>query len=90
MKLCWSHGINYPKLINSVDVHNDNGLHIAASSGKIDIVVFLIEELKMDPAVENRNGVNVISMARRNGNMYLTQYLTEKIKSWENMKPVIK
>ena len=47
-----------PNLINSVDDDNNNGLHIAASSYKMDILVCLIEELKMDPAVEGQYGRN--------------------------------
>ena len=41
--------------IESVDVGNNNGLHLAAWKGKTDIMVYLIEDIGMDPTVESRD-----------------------------------
>ena len=65
----------YPKLINSVDDDNDNGLHLAVRRGKMDIVVYLIEELKMDPAVEGKYGKNVFLQACNTGITEMIKYL---------------
>ena len=53
----------YPKLINSVDEYNDNGLHLAARSGHTDTAEFLIEKLEMDPTVRNHDGRNAFLQA---------------------------
>ena len=39
-------------LTKSVEVSNNDGLHTAAEQGQMDTVVFLIEKIGMNPAVE--------------------------------------
>ena len=55
-----------------------NGLHIAAGKSNVDTVVYLIEELEMDPAVEDHEGRNVISVADDASQIEVVEYLTEK------------
>ena len=67
----------YPRLINSVDSSNDNGLHVAAREGNIDTVVYLIEELEMDPTVKDQGGQNVFLYACYSGNIEMVNYLAQ-------------
>ena len=68
----------YPKLINSVDEYNNNGLHIAAWKGKTDIIAYLIEELGMDPAVKGDNGRNAFLNACYYRHIRIVRYLAKK------------
>ena len=65
----------YEHLKNTVDEDNNNGLHLAAEFGDMDTVVFLIEELGMDPAVEGKNGKNVFVQGKVSGNINIFRYL---------------
>ena len=68
----------YPELKHSVDENNDNGLHLAVWQGKIDIVVFLIDELGMDPTFEGIYGRNGFLMACYGGHIGIVKYLAGK------------
>ena len=77
----------YPRLINSVDGNNNNGLLTAAWICKTDIIVYLIEDLAMDPTVKSRYGKNTFLRACYSGNIETVKYLAEKyprlIKSYD-------
>ena len=68
----------YPKLINSVDDDNESGLHLAAWIGKTDTLVYLIEELGLDPAVKGWYERNSFLYACYSGNIEIVKYLAEK------------
>ena len=68
----------FPKLINSVDKDNYNGLHLAASNGEVETLVYLFEKLGMNPTLEKKLGANVIIMTRRDKDIEIIEYLTEK------------
>ena len=65
-------------LAESVDYFGDNGVGKAALQGKIDTVVFLIEELGMDPAAKGNYGRNAFLRACYGGNIEVVKYLAEK------------
>ena len=67
-----------PNLAQGVDYFGDNGVGKAALHGNIDTVVFLIEELGMDPAVKGRNGQNSFLYACYRENIEIVKYLAEK------------
>ena len=63
-----------PQLINSVKKNNNTGLHLATWKGNMDTVLFLIEELEMDPAVKGRYGRNAFLWACDRGNIEIVKY----------------
>ena len=65
-------------LAESVDYFGDNGVDKAVLQGKIDTVVFLIEELGMNPAVKGWYGRNAFLRACYHGHMEIVKYLAEK------------
>ena len=67
-----------PKLINSVDDKNDNGLHLAALQGNMDVVELCVENLKMDPAAEGFMEQNSFLRACDGGNTEIVKFLAEK------------
>ena len=67
-----------PALINSVDKNNDNGLHLASRQDRMGTMVFLVEELKMDPSVTGRYERNSFLWACWCGNFEMLKYLAEK------------
>ena len=64
-----------PKLMTK----NDGGcLHLAASSGCINLVLFLIETCHIDPSLKGHYGENILHRACANGRTELVQKLIEK------------
>ena len=58
---------------------NDGGcLHLAASSGCINLVLFLIETCHIDPSLKGHYGENILHRACANGRTELVQKLIEK------------
>ena len=69
----------YPRLINSFSEFNKNCLHLAIGQGRADTMVYLIEELGMDPAVvDSMFGRNSFLWACYHGNIEFIKYLAEK------------
>ena len=70
----------YPNLIDSTDGNNNNGLHLADRwYNGIYTVVYLIEELKMDPAVQGEYGRNAFLQACEfSGNIETVKFLADK------------
>ena len=65
----------YPQLINSVDDENAGGLNLAARwDGEINTVVYLIEELEMNPLVVDDYGQNALMSVCDRGNIEMIKY----------------
>ena len=64
-------------LIHSFTDKKVNGLHLASMKGEIDTVVFLIEEIEMDPTVKNEFGLNCFLSACYGGGV--VRYVTHRI-----------
>ena len=75
----------YPAMVMTCDHRNNNGLHIAASFGKMDMVVFLIEKLNLDPAVVDSQS-NIYEKALLGGDKAaeVAKYLHEKYPQLES------
>ena len=71
-------GTKHSELINTVDENNNNGLHRASRQGNLEIVMYLIETLKMDPAVKGRYGRNSFINACNGGKLEIVKYLATK------------
>ena len=56
----------------------DNGLHLAARQGNLNTVLYLVEEMQMDPAAEGSMGQNSFLKACDGGNTDIVKYLAEK------------
>jgi len=65
----------HPELINTVDENNDNGLHLASGRGSLEIVMYLIETLTMDPTVKGEYGRNSFIYACYGGKLEIVKYL---------------
>ena len=68
----------HPELINTVEQHNSNGLHLASQEGHSETFMYLIETLKMDPAVNDRLGRNSFIYACVGGSLEIVEYLATK------------
>ena len=66
----------FPELINSVDVYNNSGLHLASYNGHFGTVIFLIDELNFDPAVGGSFGSNSFLHACMSGSTDIVKYLS--------------
>ena len=67
----------YPKLIDSVDKYNNNGLHLAILQGHLNTVVFLIEDLDMDPEIRGKLERNGFVQACSAGKFQIVNYLAD-------------
>ena len=64
-----------PELINSVDVHNNSGLHLASYNGNLGTFKLLIEELNFNPSVEGCIGFNSFLYACLSGSTEIVKYV---------------
>ena len=69
----------YPWVIDhSIDENSNNGLHLASLESRMDTVVYLIDNLEMDPAVKGQHGRNTFLLACYAGNIKIVKYLAER------------
>ncbi|MBN2222246.1 MAG: family 43 glycosylhydrolase, partial [Vallitaleaceae bacterium] len=67
--------VEYSKAsMNMVDQKNRNILHYATESGKLDVVVYLVEKVGMSPVVADRDLVTPFDIAQRNKYLDIIAY----------------
>lgn len=64
--------------VNLGDYDSRTALHLAASTGQLDIVKILIEEFQADPSPKDRWGGTPLDDAMRQGRGYVVEYLKGK------------
>ena len=62
-------------------------IHIAAMCGHLDVVRYLVEEVKIDPDNSANDGFTSIWLAARNGHFELVRYLVEEANADPSMIP---
>ena len=73
----------YPQCISLLHLINDNNVtpvHTACSSGIVQLVTFLIDEMKCDDSTEGINGLNCVMFACISGNLDLLKLLITQYK----------
>jgi ankyrin repeat protein len=64
--------------VNVSDFNGNTALHMSSSNGFLDVVKYLIEELKVDINSRNKTNSTPISWAALNGQKDVVKYLIEK------------
>ena len=74
---------NYPQYTSQLhltDHNNTTPLHFACYSGVVQLVTFLIDEMKCDDSTEGMNGLNCVTRACISGNLDLLKLLITQYK----------
>ena len=74
---------NYPQytsLLHLTDHNNTTPLHVACSSGVVQLVTFLIDEMKCDDSTEDMNGFSCVTSSCVSGNLDLLKLLIKQYK----------
>uniref|UniRef100_A0A1X7UG84 Uncharacterized protein n=1 Tax=Amphimedon queenslandica TaxID=400682 RepID=A0A1X7UG84_AMPQE len=74
---------NYPQYTSLLHLTEDNNtttLHLACSGGVVQLVTFLIDEMKCDESTEDMNGLNCVTWACTSGNLDLLKLLIKQYK----------
>uniref|UniRef100_A0A1X7U4Z4 Uncharacterized protein n=1 Tax=Amphimedon queenslandica TaxID=400682 RepID=A0A1X7U4Z4_AMPQE len=67
-------------LLHLTSDNNETPLHLACASGVVQLVTFLIDEMKCDDSTEDINGFNCITWACYSGNLDLLKLLIKQYK----------
>ena len=60
------------------DIWKRTALHLAADSGKLEVVKYLLEKGGAEVNVQNNGGWTALHLAARNGHLEAVKYLLEK------------
>ena len=80
IKYIIDHYPQYTSLLHSTDDDNTLPIHIACNSGDIQLVTFLIDEMKCDISTEDKNGFTCVIYACLSGNLDLVKLLIKQYK----------
>ena len=80
IKFIINHYPQYTSLLHSTDDRDNLPIHLACSSGVMQLVTFLIDVIKCDVTTENKNGYTCIMSACQSNNLDLVKLLIKTYK----------
>ena len=85
IKYAIDHYPQYKSLLHSAGYDDELPIHNACASGVIQLVTFLIDEMKCDTAAKTKSGFTCVKQASASGNLDLVKLLTQTYKSDPNI-----
>ena len=87
IKYAIDHHPEYKSLLHSTNDDDELPIHKACASGVIQLVTFLIDEMKCDAAAKSKSGLTCVIQASASGNLDLVKLLTKTYKLNPSVRP---